>query len=65
MPIGTTVTWTNDDEEPHIVTSVGSGFRSSPALDTNDHYSATFEKPGTYAYFCSIHPQMTDTIAVR
>lgn len=65
VPIGTTVTWTNRDEEPHVVTSVGSGFRSSPALDTNDHYSATFRKPGTYAYFCSIHPQMTGTIVVR
>ncbi|HET7223256.1 MAG TPA: cupredoxin domain-containing protein [Rhodanobacteraceae bacterium] len=65
VPVHARVTWTNHDEEPHIVTSVGDTFHSSPALDTNDHYSATFDKPGTYTYFCSIHPQMTGTIVVR
>ncbi|WHZ19487.1 MAG: hypothetical protein OJF55_001636 [Rhodanobacteraceae bacterium] len=65
VPAGTTVTWTNHDEEPHTVTSAGNGFKSSGALDTDDHYSAVFTKPGTYAYYCSIHPQMTATIVVR
>jgi len=62
---GATVTWINHDEEPHVVTSAGGQFKSSPALDTDDHYSAVFTKPGTYAYYCSIHPQMTATIVVR
>lgn len=65
VPAGATVTWTNHDEEPHVVTSAGGQFKSSPALDTDDHYSAVFTKPGTYAYYCSIHPQMTGTIVVK
>jgi plastocyanin len=65
VPAGATVTWTNHDEEPHVVTSAGGQFKSSPALDTGDHYSAVFTKPGTYAYSCSIHPQMSGTIVVK
>ncbi len=62
---GAQITWTNKDEEPHIVVSTGSQFPSSPALDTGDHYQATFANPGTYTYFCSIHPQMVGTIVVK
>lgn len=65
VPVGASVTWTNDDEEPHVIVSVGDRFRNSPALDTHDHYSVVFTKPGTYAYFCSVHPFMTATIVVR
>ncbi|GAP66051.1 hypothetical protein MBSD_n1353 [Mizugakiibacter sediminis] len=65
VPAGAHVTWTNRDEEPHIVVSAGNGFASSPALDTGDRYTATFAKPGTYTYFCSIHPQMVGTIVVK
>jgi len=65
VPAGAAVTWTNHDEEPHVVTSAGGRFKSSPALDTDDHYNAVFTKPGTYAYYCSIHPQMTGTIVVK
>ncbi|HVX05636.1 MAG TPA: cupredoxin family copper-binding protein [Rhodanobacteraceae bacterium] len=65
VPAGSTVTWTNHDEEPHVVTSTGGQFKSSPALDTDDRYSAVFTRPGTYAYYCSIHPQMTGTIVVK
>jgi plastocyanin len=65
IPVGARVTWTNRDEEPHVVTSAGSQFASSKALDTNDSYSASFSKPGTYAYYCSIHPMMVGTIIVQ
>lgn len=65
VPAGAQVTWTNQDEEPHIVVSTGNRFPSSPALDTGDHYRATFAKPGTYTYFCTIHPQMVGTIVVK
>lgn len=65
VPVGAQVTWTNTDEEPHIVVSTGNQFPSSPALDTGDHYQTTFAKPGTYTYFCSIHPQMVATIIVK
>ena len=65
VPAGARITWTNQDEEPHIVVSTGNQFPSSPALDTGDHYQAVFSKPGTYTYFCSIHPQMVGTIVVK
>ena len=62
---GSKVTWTNRDEEPHIVVSAGTQFASSPALDTDDSYTTVFAKPGTYTYFCSIHPHMVGTIIVK
>jgi plastocyanin len=61
---GTTVTWTNMDEEPHTVVSTEGLFRSG-ALDTRESFSFRFEKPGTYHFVCSIHPQMTGTVEVR
>jgi plastocyanin len=64
VPKGATVTWVNGDDIPHTVMAVDKSFRSKP-LDTNDRFSFTFAHPGTYAYFCSIHPQMTGKIVVR
>ena len=61
---GTTVVWTNDDDIPHTVTSTTLIFKSA-ALDTNDKFSFTFATPGTYKYFCSLHPHMTGTIVVE
>jgi plastocyanin len=61
---GTTVTWSNLDEEPHTVVSDTGLFRS-PAMDTHESFSFTFDKPGTYRFVCSIHPQMTGTIIVK
>jgi plastocyanin len=60
---GTTVTWSNQDDIPHTV--VSSGLFRSTALDTNDKFSFTFAKPGTYSYFCGIHPKMTGSVEVR
>jgi plastocyanin len=66
VPPGTTVTWTNKDEEPHTVMSADAGQTfKSPALDTDDKFTFTFDKPGTYKYFCSIHPHMAATIVVK
>ncbi|GGA36460.1 cupredoxin domain-containing protein [Dyella nitratireducens] len=65
VPAGTRVTWTNRDEEPHVITSAGALFTSSKALDSGDTYAVTFAKPGTYAYYCSIHPMMVGTIIVQ
>jgi plastocyanin len=61
---GSTITWTNKDEEPHTSVSVDGLFRSG-ALDTNESFSFKFDKPGTYHYMCSIHPQMVGTIVVQ
>jgi plastocyanin len=63
---GTKVIWTNTDDEPHTVTSADGGkMFKSPALDTDDKFSFTFVKAGTYKYFCSIHPRMVGTIIVK
>lgn len=62
---GTTVTWTNKDEVPHTVASSDKSFKGSAGLDTGDSYSYTFDKPGTYKYYCTLHPFMTGTIVVQ
>jgi plastocyanin len=61
---GTTVTWANDDDTPHTVASSSKLFKSK-ALDTKDKFSFTFTTPGTYAYFCSLHPHMTGVVVVE
>ena len=66
IPVGTTVRWTNHDDDAHTVASAdGPKVLSSPPLDTGDSYDFTFAKPGTYRYFCSIHPEMQATIVVQ
>jgi amicyanin len=64
VKIGTTVTWTNQDDIPHTVVATDKAFKSS-ALDTDDSYSFTFATVGTYEYFCSLHPHMTGKIEVE
>lgn len=63
VPAGSTVAWVNHDDIPHTVTSSEKLFKS-PALDTDDGYTMTFDKPGTYPYFCGLHPHMTGTVVV-
>jgi plastocyanin len=60
---GTTVEWTNADDIPHTVVDKKARFKS-PALDTDDRYRHTFNEPGTFSYFCSIHPHMVGEIHV-
>jgi amicyanin len=61
---GTTITWLNEDDIPHTVVAKERAFRSK-TLDTDDKYSFTFTTPGTYDYFCSLHPHMVGKIIVR
>jgi plastocyanin len=61
---GTSVTWTNKDDVPHTVVSVDHKFKSR-ALDTDEKFSFTFQDPGTYEYFCSVHPKMVGKIIVK
>jgi plastocyanin len=63
VPVGTTVVWENDDDIPHTVVSLDGTFRSA-ALDTEDKFSFTFDKAGTFEYFCSLHPYMKATVVV-
>ena len=62
---GEKVTWINRDEEPHTIVSVGKQFKKSTALDTDQEFTITAGAPGTYEYFCSVHPKMTGTIVVE
>ena len=62
---GEKITWINRDEEPHTVVSVGKQFKKSPGLDTDQTYTIVAGAPGTYSYFCSVHPKMTGTIVVQ
>jgi len=61
---GTKITWTNRDDIPHTVVSTEGVFKSR-VLDTDESFSFTFDKPGTYPYFCSVHPKMTGTVVVK
>ena len=63
---GTTVTWINRDDIPHVVVSSDDPkvFKSK-ALDTDERFSFTFTKAGTYSYFCAIHPKMTGQVIVQ
>jgi plastocyanin len=61
---GEKVTWVNRDEEPHTVVSVEKQFKKSSALDTDQSFTITAGAPGTYTYFCSVHPKMTGTIVI-
>jgi plastocyanin len=64
VAIGTTVTWTNEDDAPHTVDATTRAFGSG-VLDTDQRFSFTFTTPGTYKYFCALHPHMTGTIVVQ
>ncbi len=62
---GTTVTWTNKDDIPHGLAWANDTFARSKTLDTNDSTSVTFATPGTYKYFCYLHPFMVGTVVVE
>jgi plastocyanin len=64
IAVGTTVTWTNRDDIPHTVVSTDGVFKSK-VRDTDEKFSYTFTKAGTYPYFCSVHPKMTGKIVVH
>jgi plastocyanin len=65
IPVGTTVQWVNRDDIPHTVVSDDKSTIKSKALDTDENFSYTFTKAGTYSYFCSIHPKMTGKVVVQ
>jgi len=66
VAVGTTVTWTNRDDIPHTVVSSDDpkAFKSK-VMDTDEKFSYTFITPGTFSYFCSVHPKMTGTVVVK
>jgi plastocyanin len=64
VPVGATVTWTNSDDIPHTSVSTEGVFKSK-VMDTDEKFSYTFTKAGTYPYYCTIHPKMTGKIVVQ
>lgn len=64
VAVGTEVTWINRDDIPHTVVTDDKTIKSK-VLDTDEKFTYTFTKPGTYSYFCSIHPKMKGTIVVQ
>ena len=64
VPVNATVTWVNKDDIPHVIASNDGVFKSK-ALDTDQKFSYTFTKAGTYPYYCSIHPKMVGKIVVQ
>jgi plastocyanin len=64
VPVGTMVTWTNGDDIPHTAVSTDGVFKSK-VMDTDEKFSYTFTRAGTYAYYCTIHPKMTGQIVVQ
>jgi plastocyanin len=62
---GTKVTWINKDDVPHLIVSTQNKFHASNVLDTDQRYSATLTTPGTYDYFCSLHPKMQGKVVVE
>ena len=66
VPVGTRLVWTKDDDAPHTVKGVDKGSPiASPPLDTGDKYTLVISQPGTYRYFCTLHPVMVGTIVVQ
>jgi 3',5'-cyclic-AMP phosphodiesterase len=61
---GTKVEWVNEDDVPHLIVSKSGAFKASPLLDTDQRFSATLSKAGTYEYYCSLHPMMQGKILV-
>jgi amicyanin len=64
VPAGTAVTWVNGDDIPHTVAASDNSFRSK-VMDTDQQYSFTFTNPGTYEYFCALHPHMHGKVIVK
>jgi plastocyanin len=65
VPAGTTVRWTNKDDVPHTVTSTDKHFTGSRTIDTDETFATEFKTPGTYPYYCAVHPHMTGTVVVK
>ncbi len=61
---GTTVTWTNQDTAPHTVTFRNGTMRGSAMMRQGQTFRYTFSTPGTYSYYCAVHPSMTAQVVV-
>lgn len=65
VPVGTTVTWINQDDIPHTIVADDKHTFKSKVLDSDERFSFTFTKPGEFGYFCSLHPHMVGKVIVK
>ncbi|MDQ3668773.1 MAG: cupredoxin domain-containing protein [Actinomycetota bacterium] len=65
VSLNTTVRWTNEDTAQHTVTSKEGTELQSELLNKDGKYETTFKKPGTYHYFCKVHPFMEAVVVVK
>ena len=63
VPVRTRIVWENDDDIPHSIVETTGKFHSA-ALDTEDKFTFTFDKAGTFEYFCGLHPHMKGKVVV-
>ena len=65
LPAGSVVTWINEDEARHdLATTTGPVAFQSPELSRGESFSVAFDLPGTYAYLCTLHPDMVGSVTV-
>lgn len=64
VPRGARVTWYNNDRAPHTATERSSEWDTG-VLDQDEGKTVTFDRPGAYEYYCTIHPYMSARITVR
>ncbi|HVX38370.1 MAG TPA: metallophosphoesterase [Gemmatimonadaceae bacterium] len=62
---GTRITWINKDDVPHLIVSTKDAWKQSPVLDTDQRFSVTLSRPGSYDYFCALHPKMQGRLVVQ
>ena len=65
IPLGTTVTWTNNDAAPHDVVSYDRFSIVSDLMETGESFAQRFDEPGSFAYFCTLHPSMQAVVVVE
>lgn len=65
VPAGETVTWTNEDDSPHLVSGVNGTWRIDEQFGLRESVSAQLDEPGVYPYWCPLHPGMLGTVVVE
>jgi len=65
IPVGGSVTWTNNDSAPHTATAQDRDVLQTGTLNQGESFTQVFDTPGTYEYFCEFHPNMSGTVIVE
>jgi plastocyanin len=65
VAVGGSVTFDNQDNQPHTATGQGSGAFNTDRIDAGDTATVTFDEAGTFPFICSFHPFMKGTVTVE